>query len=234
MAQGVLELHVQIDGQDRVLKTTNDLKTAFSDLQKVADNAQVGSKEFKEANKQLLMLKDRMKDASTSAANSAGYWKAFKNGLGDAAGGVSVLGTSLGGLFKMLMTNPIGLLITAIVLVAKKLSEWENVMKPVEALVKTLGVALDRLIQPIGFVRYYFYCVPFYSTCAYVSQSRYTLCPIGESFATLICTSFSFIVFGVMVITPLLSILPSLLGIMFGFTSVPLIVIVSFSVFPII
>ena len=41
-----------------------------------------------------------------------------------------------------------------------------------------------------------------------------TLCPIGESFATLICISFSFIVFGAMVITPLLLILPSLLGIL--------------------
>ena len=60
-----------------------------------------------------------------------------------------------------------------------------------------------------------------------------TLCPIGVSFATLICTSFCFIVFGLMVITPVLSILPSLLGITFGFTSVPLIVIVSSSVFPI-
>ena len=61
-----------------------------------------------------------------------------------------------------------------------------------------------------------------------------TLCPVGEFFATLICTSFCFIVFGVMVITPVLLILPSLLGITFGFTSVPLIVIVRSSVFPII
>ena len=60
-----------------------------------------------------------------------------------------------------------------------------------------------------------------------------TLCPIGESFDTLICTSFCFIVFGAMVIIPLLLILPSLLGIIFGFTSVPLIIIVSSSVFPI-
>ena len=48
-----------------------------------------------------------------------------------------------------------------------------------------------------------------------------TLCPIGVSFATLICSSFCFIVFGAMVIIPLLPILPSLLGITFGFTSVP-------------
>ena len=60
-----------------------------------------------------------------------------------------------------------------------------------------------------------------------------TLCPIGESFDTLICSSFCFIVFGVMVIIPLLLILPSLLGITFGFTSVPLIVIIRFSLFPI-
>ena len=60
-----------------------------------------------------------------------------------------------------------------------------------------------------------------------------SLCPVGEFFATLICSSFCFIVFGIMVITPLLLILPSLLGITFGFTSVPLIVIVSSSVFPI-
>ena len=31
-----------------------------------------------------------------------------------------------------------------------------------------------------------------------------TLCPIGESFATLICISFCFIVLGLMVITPVL------------------------------
>ena len=60
-----------------------------------------------------------------------------------------------------------------------------------------------------------------------------TLCSVGDFFDTLICTSFCFIVFGVMVITPLLLILPSLLGITFGFTSVPLIVIVISSVFPI-
>ena len=61
-----------------------------------------------------------------------------------------------------------------------------------------------------------------------------SLCPVGEPFATLICISFCFIVFGLMVITPVLLILPSLLGITFGFTSVPLIIIVSSSVFPII
>ena len=60
-----------------------------------------------------------------------------------------------------------------------------------------------------------------------------TLCPIGVSFVTLICSSFCFIVFGAMVIIPVLLTLPSLLGITFGFTSVPLIVIVSSSVFPI-
>ena len=40
--------------------------------------------------------------------------------------------------------------------------------------------------------------------------------------------------FGLMVIIPVLLTLPSLLGITFGFTSVPLIVIISSSVFPII
>ena len=60
-----------------------------------------------------------------------------------------------------------------------------------------------------------------------------TLCPIGVSFTTLICSSFCFIVFGFMVIVPLLLTLPSLLGITFGFTSVPLIITVSSSVFPI-
>ena len=59
-----------------------------------------------------------------------------------------------------------------------------------------------------------------------------TLCPVGVSFVTLICSSFCFIVFGLMVITPVLLILPSLLGIIFGFTFVPLIDIVSSSVFP--
>ena len=61
-----------------------------------------------------------------------------------------------------------------------------------------------------------------------------SLCPVGEFFDTLICISFTFTVFGPMVITPELLILPSLLGITFGFTFVPLIVIVSSSVFPII
>ena len=61
-----------------------------------------------------------------------------------------------------------------------------------------------------------------------------SLCPVGEPFDALICTSFCFIVFGLMVITPVLSILPWLLGITFGFTLVPLIVIVSSSLFPII
>ena len=46
-----------------------------------------------------------------------------------------------------------------------------------------------------------------------------TLSPVGEPFAALICISFSFVVFGFMVITPLLLILPSLLGITFGYTS---------------
>ena len=46
-----------------------------------------------------------------------------------------------------------------------------------------------------------------------------SLFPVGEFFATLICISFCFIVFGLMVIIPVLSILPSLLGITFGFTS---------------
>ena len=61
-----------------------------------------------------------------------------------------------------------------------------------------------------------------------------TLCPVGVFFATLICNSFCFIVFGDTNITPLLLILPSLLGIAFGFTSVPLINTVRSSVFPII
>ena len=60
-----------------------------------------------------------------------------------------------------------------------------------------------------------------------------TLCPVGVFFVTLSCTSFCFIVFGLMVITPVLLILPSLLGITFGFTLVPLINSVSSSVFPI-
>ena len=60
-----------------------------------------------------------------------------------------------------------------------------------------------------------------------------SLCPVGEFFDTLICISFCFIVFGLMVITPVLLTLPSLVGITFGFTLVPLIVIVSSSVFPI-
>ena len=61
-----------------------------------------------------------------------------------------------------------------------------------------------------------------------------SLCPVGEFFDTLICIWFCFIVFGLMVIVPVLLILPSLLGITFGFTLFPLIVIVSSSVFPII
>ena len=51
-----------------------------------------------------------------------------------------------------------------------------------------------------------------------------SLCPVDVFFDTLICISFCFIVFGLMIITPALLILPSLLGIIFGFTCFPLIV----------
>ena len=61
-----------------------------------------------------------------------------------------------------------------------------------------------------------------------------TLCPVGVFFVTLSCISFCFIVFGLIPITPLLLILPSLLGIMFGFTCVPLIAMFRLSLFPII
>ena len=61
-----------------------------------------------------------------------------------------------------------------------------------------------------------------------------SLCPVVEFFVTLICSSFCFIVFGLMAISPVLLILPSLLGITFGFTLFPLIVVIISSVFPII
>ena len=52
-----------------------------------------------------------------------------------------------------------------------------------------------------------------------------SLFPVGEFFDTLICISFCFIVFGIMVIIPALLTLPSLLGITFGFTCFSLILL---------
>ena len=65
------------------------------------------------------------------------------------------------------------------------------------------------------------------------SGASISLCPAGVFFATLICSSLCFIVFGDMIITPVLLILPSLLVTTFGFTCVPFISTVTSSLFPI-
>jgi hypothetical protein len=150
MAQGTLELKININGQEVVLKSVNDIKSAIADLQNKSNSLSIGSKEFKETNAQILNLNGSLKQASNAAANSGGAFKAFRAGIGEAAGGVSVFGTSLGALFKMLLTNPIGLIITAIVLLIQQLAKFESVTKPITAIVKGLGAAFEQLIKPIA------------------------------------------------------------------------------------
>ena len=74
-----------------------------------------GRKRFDELSEALKRNNEKIKAADQSAGDMKTTIGSYKDEIGNAVGGTKVFGTTLGGLFKMIVLNPVGLLLSALV-----------------------------------------------------------------------------------------------------------------------
>jgi hypothetical protein len=78
--------------------------------------------------------------------NVGNYGDAFK----DAVGGVQVFGTSLDGLFKVLTTNPIGAIVTALFALFQALKQNDTIATAFKGVMTGIGVVFDQVSAVIS------------------------------------------------------------------------------------
>jgi hypothetical protein len=104
-----------------------------------------GAARFKELQKEILdtttAIKDQEQAGGDFRRNVGNYGSVFK----EAVGGVQVFGQSLGSLFKMILTNPIGLIITALVALFNILKQNDTIATFFKGVMTGLGVVMDQI-----------------------------------------------------------------------------------------
>jgi hypothetical protein len=157
-AQGLLQNRLK--GLQQATKQSNselnvqsgslrDLQNQYAALTRALREAKPGSDvlglSFEDAKKKAFGLKQEIKSFEEQLGNTApnvgNYAESFRN----AAGGVKVFGTSLGDLFKLVATNPIGALIASLGLLVKMLMSNDTIATALKGVMTGLGIAFDQV-----------------------------------------------------------------------------------------
>jgi hypothetical protein len=149
---------------DQAVKNVLKLKGTVADLKKELANAKAGSDEQVAAFKKLKTAEEDLAKANKQLADSnketTGHFGKLKEGIGALPGATGAAGKGVEGLnakFKALLANPIGLVLTAIVLVLTALYkaftnsfEGGEKMEQVFAGIKAAGQALLDSLEKVG------------------------------------------------------------------------------------
>ncbi len=96
----------------------NDLRKQLSDATKARNNTNLstaeGAKKAKELNKEILGLSNAIKEQEEAGGDFRRSVGEYPTLFSQAAGGIKIFGTSIGDVFKLIVANPIGLLISAL------------------------------------------------------------------------------------------------------------------------
>jgi hypothetical protein len=140
--QSTAELNVQ-KGSVRDLQAQYNALT--SALRETTPGNQVLGQSFEEAREKALKLKTEIREFNKSLGDDTGnvgnYGSAFK----EAAGGINVFGTSLDGLFKIITTNPIGIIITALFALFNILKQNDEIATFFKGVMTGLGIVMDNV-----------------------------------------------------------------------------------------
>ena len=123
MADNNINFKLTIDGVEKSFTDVNKLKTEINNLETTTTKAGTGIKGF----------------ASKSVTS-------FK----EAAGGVNIMGTSLSSVFKMILANPIGILIGLIGGLIASFKQLEPVANFIEGIISGISAAFTSLIGGVG------------------------------------------------------------------------------------
>jgi hypothetical protein len=149
---------------DQAIKNVLKLKGTVADLKKELANAKAGSEEQVAAFKKLKTAEEDLAKANKQLADSnketTGHFAKLKEGIGSLPGATGAAGKgveSLNAKFKALLANPIGLIITAIVLALTALYkaftntfEGGEKVEQIFAGIKAAGQALFDSLEKIG------------------------------------------------------------------------------------
>lgn len=135
MAEENVNIKVVIDAA-AAAKTLDDLKKAQADLNKELGKAAIGSDEFKKLSTAAEDTKGKINSLGDAGKSS---FDKFTGGLKGSLKGFLDLG-------KAFLTNPIGLVITAITALIGYFSQFEAVTKVVSSVMGTLSAVFDGLV----------------------------------------------------------------------------------------
>ena len=146
----------QVQAANATEQTIGEMDKLDKSVKNVATTVQKGfaSEGMEKATAQTAKLDEGLKKAGASAGamgqNSKKGFTMFTQAVEQGAGGISVFGTSLTGLFDMILANPIGLLIAAVVMLLMAFKRLEPVANFLEGAFEGLGMAFDVLLDNIG------------------------------------------------------------------------------------
>jgi hypothetical protein len=128
----------------------NNLAKLTKERNSLNQGTKEGAKRFNELQKEIAETTTKIKEQEQAGGdfrrNVGNYGSAFK----EAVGGVQVFGNSLDGVFKMILTNPIGIIITALFSLFKILSQNEEIATFFKGVMTGLGFILDKVAGVIG------------------------------------------------------------------------------------
>jgi hypothetical protein len=134
--------------------SVNDLRNKLAALTKERNNTNLTTKEgaerAKELNKEILSLSESIKSQEEAGGNFTRNVGNYKSAFEEAGSGVQVFGTSLSGLFKMILTNPIGLILLALTSLFKILNQNEQIATFFKGVMTGLGFAMDKVSGAIS------------------------------------------------------------------------------------
>ena len=150
MAEKVIAYKVKVVDEagavvDKTATTFKELKKSVADLENELQNTDFGSEQFKELNKELQNSKGALEEAQNSTMSLGEKFSSLPGPLGGVISGVKGLSTA----FKALVMNPVGAVITAIVLALtalyKAFTSTKAGAEQVEQVMAGLGAVMDVL-----------------------------------------------------------------------------------------
>ena len=150
MAEKVIAYKVKVVDEagavvEKTATTFKELKKSVADLENELQNTDFGSEQFKELNKELQNSKGALEEAQNSTMSLGEKFSSLPGPLGGVISGVKGLSTA----FKALVMNPVGAVITAIVLALtalyKAFTSTKAGAEQVEQVMAGLGAVMDVL-----------------------------------------------------------------------------------------
>jgi hypothetical protein len=128
----------------------NNLAKLTKERNELNQGTKEGAKRFNELQKEIAETTDKIKKQEQAGGDFRRNVGNYGSVLKEAAGGVQIMGNSLDGLFKLIVSNPIGLIITALFGLFKILSQNEEIATFFKGVMTGLGFIFDKLAGIIG------------------------------------------------------------------------------------